>query len=96
MDQTKFNQLLLVSKPKEVDRRALELYGKPTYLSTRKNKKYMIENDDGKLIHFGDIRFQDATFHKDAFRIRRFKQRNRKWANAYEYSPAYLSYHLLW
>jgi hypothetical protein len=94
--ETKFNQLLLVSDPKEVNRRAKEFYDKPVYISNRKNKKYMIENDDGKFISFGDIRFEDGTFHKDAFRIRRFKQRNRKWANAYEYSPAYLSYHLLW
>jgi len=94
--ENKFNQLLLVSDPKEVNRRAKEIYDKPVYISNRKNKKYMIENDDGKFISFGDIRWEDGTFHKDAFRIKNFKQRNRRWANAYEYSPAYLSYHLLW
>jgi len=99
MNQTKFNQLLLVSDPKEVDRRALEIYGKPTYLSTRKNKKYMIEDDEGRFRHFGDIRYHDYTKHKDAIRAMSYRKRMSKvkgnWRND-EYSPNILSLRLLW
>ena len=99
MNQNKFSELLMVSDPKEVDRRALEIYGKPTYLSTRKNKKYMIEDDDGRLVHFGDIRYQDYTFHKDAIRAMSYRKRMNgvkgNWRNN-EYSPNILSLRLLW
>lgn len=99
MSETKFNQLLLVSNPKEVDRRAKEFYDKPVYMSNRKNKKYMIENDDNKFIHFGDIRYQDYTFHKDAIRAMSYRKRMNgvkgNWKND-EYSPNILSLRLLW
>jgi hypothetical protein len=96
MNQEKFNQLLKVSNPEEVDERAELYYGRPTYLSTRKYKKYMIQDDRGKWHHFGDIRYSDFTYHKDEERRNYFRNRNRRWENADKFSPAYMSYHLLW
>jgi len=56
----------------------------------------MIQDNNNKWIHFGDINMEDATFHKDPIRIKKFKQRNKRWADADKYSPSYLSYWLLW
>jgi hypothetical protein len=99
MNQEKFNELLKVSDPEEVDRRAIEYYGRPTYLSTRKYKKYMIHDDWGKWHHFGDIRYQDGTYHKNMERIIRYKKRmmgvKGNWRND-KYSPNWLSLRLLW
>jgi hypothetical protein len=67
----------------------------PLYLSTRKNKKYMIEIDD-KTIHFGQYGAEDFTKHKDKKRRDNFKIRNAKWANSPKWSAGALSYYLLW
>jgi len=64
--------------------------------STRATKKYMVENPDGKMIHFGYFGMEDFSKHKDEERRRRFRQRNAKWANAPKWSPSWLSYYLLW
>ena len=50
--------------------------------STRATKKYMVENPDGKMIHFGYFGMEDFSKHKDEERRKRFRQRNRKWADA--------------
>jgi hypothetical protein len=59
--------------------------------STRKNKKYMILNDDNKYIHFGDSRYQDATVHNDPVRISRYLSRATKikgnWENVIDKLP---------
>ena len=52
--------------------------------------------DGNKMIHFGQMFYEDATKHHDSDRINRFKKRNWKWQNAPKYSPAYLSWYLLW
>lgn len=95
----KFSELLKVSDPNEVDRRAMKEYGRPTYLSTRKYKKYMIKDDMGKWRHFGDIRYEDATRHKDISRIINYWHRMSKikgdWKND-KFSPNMLSLTLLW
>ena len=64
--------------------------------STRKGKKYMVLSPLGKKIHFGASSYQDFTGHMDEDRRKRFQQRNKKWATADKYTPAWLSYHLLW
>jgi hypothetical protein len=64
--------------------------------STRKDKKYMIQDPKGKWIHFGQYPYEDYTKHKDPVRRRNFLVRNSKWRNAPIYTPAWLSYHLLW
>jgi hypothetical protein len=88
-----------VSDPNIVLRLARKYYNKDVYLSTRKNKKYMIETDEGKFIHFGDIRYEDFTYHKDIDRQKKYLSRasNIKgdWVNDV-FSPNMLSIILLW
>jgi hypothetical protein len=63
--------------------------------STRKDKKYMIVHE-GKKIHFGQMGYEDFTKHKDKKRQTAFLKRNAGWKSRPKYSPAYLSYVLLW
>ena len=64
--QDKLNQLLEVSNPREVIIKAIEYFKDPNikvHLSTKKNKKYMIINpNNGKMVHFGDINYEDCIF----------------------------------
>jgi hypothetical protein len=65
------------------------------YFSTRKNKRYMVEHD-GKWVHFGHPDYENFTDHGDLERRRLFRARNWRWKDAPLYSPASLSYYLLW
>lgn len=99
INENKLNELLKVSDPEEVDKRAMKIYGKNVFLSTRKNKKYMILDDNNKFIHFGDIRYKDFTSHKDVIRAMRYRKRMENikgnWRDN-EYSPNILSLRLQW
>ena len=88
----------LYSNPKIVYQKAKSIFGNniDIKLSTRKDKKYMILNDDNKWVHFGEMGYEDYTKHNDIERLINFKKRNSKWKNANKYSPAFLSYFLLW
>ena len=67
------------------------------YPSTRKNSKYMIWNPyKDKYTHFGSMKYQDYTLHENKERRDKFRIRNKKWADAEIYSPAFLSYYILW
>jgi hypothetical protein len=89
-----------VSNPHIVLELLHEYYGKDKELliSTRKNKKYMVKNNN-KYIHFGDIRFEDFTKHNDLERRTNYLKRSSKikgeWAKDI-YSPNMLSIILLW
>jgi len=87
-----------VSNPDVVLKQLKKYYGDEVdlYLSTSKNKKYMVFNEQGKKIHFGSMIYQDYTKHKDKKRRDSFRNRNRRWKDADIFSPAYLSYYLLW
>ena len=50
-----------VSDIRKVNQLSKLIYKKPVETSTRKNKKYMILNDDNKYVHFGDSRYEDYT-----------------------------------
>ena len=69
------------------------------YLSTRKDKKYMVLNDNGKYIHFGQIGYEDFTQHKDLKRRDAYLKRATKikgnWKSD-KYSPNNLSINILW
>lgn len=84
------------SNPTEVQRLANKYDVGKVFLSTKKDKKYMVYDPKGKPIHFGQLGFQDYTKHKDPARRRNFLLRNQKWKNSNIWSPAWLSYHLLW
>lgn len=94
----KSDKLRLKSNPLLVSAKAKALLGNDTqlYISTHKDKKYMLRTPEDKWVHFGDINSEDWTFHQDDERLARFHQRNAKWKTAPKWSPAWLSYHLLW
>lgn len=86
----------LTSNPEIVQKKARQ-YGLEVVYSPRKGKKYRILNPEtNKYVDFGSIDYEDATLHQDQKRIDRFRQRNRKWKDAPKYSPAWLSWYLLW
>ena len=70
------------SNIKEVQRIANKYKLGKIFPSNRKNKKYMIKNPDGKMIHFGASGYADFTAHKDKERRERFRKRNHKWASS--------------
>jgi len=91
-DITKF------SNPKIVQQLATKLIGKDAEIdvSTRKDKKYMIKDPvSQKNIHFGAL-MEDYTKNKNNEKKTKFLNRNAKWKDRPMYSPAWLSYHLLW
>ena len=73
-------------------------YGKDVvlYPSTRKDKKWMVYNPEGKKVHFGQKGYEDWHLHKNPIRRDLFRKRNAKWANAPKWTPAHLSYYILW
>ena len=60
-----------------------------------KIKKHMVFNGT-KMIHFGQFGYEDYTKHGDDKRRDNFRKRNMKWAYSRKYSPAWLSFYLLW
>lgn len=96
----KYDELLKVSNPRRVLKRLHKyLPGVDLYISTKKNKKYMIKNLQGKFIHFGDMNYADYTRHRDEVRRINYLQRATNiqgdWRDN-KYSPNSLSTHLLW
>ena len=77
-------KLCEVSNPKLVLKQLEKYYGDEVdlYLSSSKNKKYMVFDEKGKKVHFGDLRFSDYTKHQDKQRRNNFRNRNRRWADA--------------
>lgn len=73
-------------------------YGKDTelYLSSRKDKKFMVKSPTGKWVHFGQAGYSDWHLHKDPIRRENFRSRNWKWADAEKWTPAHLAYYILW
>lgn len=66
------------------------------------NKKYAVYYND-RWIHFGDIRYDDFTTHKDPERRRNYRSRASEITNKYgEYTyknknyANFWAYHLLW
>jgi len=69
------------------------------YSSTRKDKKYMVQDPIGKWIHFGQMGYQDYTYHQDAKRRDAYLKRATKIKGNWKenpYSPNNLAIHILW
>ena len=100
-DNTKEYEILKFSNPLEVRKKADKYLGKdiPIYLSTRGSKKYMTYRPDGKVVHWGQIGYEDFTKHKDEKRRQSYLSRTANmrgdWANN-KYSANNLSRNLLW
>lgn len=99
--ESKRSQLKKVSNMQVAQEEAYKIYGEDAklYISNRKNKKYMIYSPiDDKFVHFGDIRYEDFTFHKDEARRQLYHKRHPsrgKWGRN-PYSPHNLSLSILW
>ena len=101
----KLEQLLKISNPKEVIKKAQHYFNNPNikvYLSNRKNKKYAIyDPNNKKLTHFGQFNppMEDYTMHKDDKRRQNYLVRashiKGDWKNN-PYSANNLSINLLW
>jgi hypothetical protein len=90
------------SNPKIVSKKAKKYLGKDikVYRSTRKDKKYMILNPDtNKLVHFGQMGFEDFTKHRDEKRRDNYLTRTANikgdWREN-KYSANNLSREILW
>lgn len=93
----KLRRLYDISDPDEVNRRAQQFNLNPVHPSSQARFKYMIF-DGSKMIHFGSMipPYEDYTKHKNLKRLENFRKRNHNWAYAPIYSPAWLSWNLLW
>jgi hypothetical protein len=68
------------------------------YVSTRKNKKYMLYNGC-KTVHFGQLPYEDFTKHCNRTRRKNYLQRATHIKGDWKkdaYSPNMLAIHLLW
>ena len=89
-------KLLQFSNPAVVIAKDKKL-GVDVMISKAKDKKYAIRHPTtNKLVNFGQMGYEDFTKHKDEKRRQNFLSRNAKWAKAKPYTPAYLSFYLLW
>ena len=97
MSLTKLDQLREYSDPDYVMWKAQELGYNPIHESSRKDKKYMVySQDEGRMIHFGQMFYEDYTKHLDPKRRMNFRNRNWRWEYTPKYSASNLSYTLLW
>ena len=89
------------SNPTQVYRLAKKYLGKTAKigLSTKKEKKYMGTTPDGKIVHFGQMGYEDYTKHKNKTRRKNYLTRARRIKGDWKknkYSPNNLAIHLLW
>lgn len=83
----------------KVNSLSMKKYKRPVAVSTRKQKKYMIKDDNNKFIHFGQLGYEDFTKHKDEERRERYLKRTAKIKGDWKenkFSPNNLSRNLLW
>ena len=70
----KLRQLKMVSNPKTVIENAQHYFKDPNikvYLSPVKNKKYAVYDPiHKKMVHFGDIRYEDYSFTTTVFAVK--------------------------
>lgn len=99
---SKDKEILKWSNPSEVLKKKNKYLGEdiPLYLSSRKDKKYMVLNPTtNKFVHFGQMGYQDYTHHKNSMKrdnyLKRSKNIKGDWKNNI-YSPNNLSINILW
>lgn len=101
IDIPKNDPLYKFSNPIEAQRQANRYLGKRAilYRSTNKNKKYTIIDPDGKIVHFGQMGYEDYTKHLDKQRRKNYLTRSAKIAGDWKsnkYSPNNLAREVLW
>lgn len=93
--------ILKYSDPLEAARKAKIYLGEAgrLHFSTRKDKKYMVQNPHGAWIHFGATGYEDFTKHMDEARRQAYLARSKNikgnWKSD-KYSPNNLAIHILW
>lgn len=96
----KYHELIQYSNPKIAQKNAYDYVGQELYISTRKDKKYMILNPEtNKYVHFGQMGYQDYTIHKDDTRRGNYLNRSKSIKGNWEdnaYSANNLSRNILW
>lgn len=102
VNTSKYKELIKVSTPQIVYKKAKEIYGPNVDIdiSPLKNKKYRIlDSIKNKYVDFGDIRYQDFTKHKEEERRIRYLKRalniRGDWAKN-PFSKNWLAISLLW
>ena len=85
---------------REVQKKAKKYLGKEVQPSTRKDKKFMVYDDNNrKWVHFGQMGYEDFTRHRDPIRRERYRKRamniKGNWRDN-PYSPNNLSINILW
>jgi hypothetical protein len=105
-DIPKTNAIWLYSNPIAVRRNANKYLGNDVdvYISNKPKKKYMVQDTDGKWVHFGQLdlnagKYEDFTKHNDKERRANYLKRTANikgnWKDN-KYSPNNLSRNLLW
>lgn len=99
--ETKYKELLNYSNPKIVLQKAKKYLGNDVNItiSTRKDKKYMIKSPYGLWVHFGQMGYEDYTYHKNDIRRNNYLNRSANIKGNWEediYSPNNLSRNILW
>ena len=98
---SKNNIIWKYSNPIKSQKLAYKFFGKKAkiYRSTKKNKKYMIQDDKGHWVHFGQIPYEDFTKHKNLTRRKNYLTRSARirgnWRKK-KYSANNLSRKILW
>ena len=67
-DNDKLKELMKISNPAKVLKNAIKYFNNPNikiYVSSKKDKKYMIIGLNGKAVHFGQIGYEVYTKHND-------------------------------
>ena len=97
----KSNEIWKWSNPTTVRKKADTYLGKdiPIYISNKKDKKYMVQDPNGKVIHFGQLGYEDFTKHLNEIRRKNYLTRTSgikgNWKSN-KYSANSLSRNLLW
>jgi 2-succinyl-5-enolpyruvyl-6-hydroxy-3-cyclohexene-1-carboxylate synthase len=100
-ENIKKEEIKQYSDPKQVMRLSKKYFGKKLkiQLSTKKEKKYMAITPSGKIVHFGQMGYEDFTKHKNKTRRKNYLTRSAKirgdWAKN-KYSANNLARKLLW
>lgn len=94
-------EIMKWSNPKQVRKNADKYFSNDVsvYLSSRKDKKYMLQDPDGNWIHFGAFGMEDFTKHKDEKRRKNYLSRTAGIKGNWKeniYSANNLSRSLLW
>lgn len=89
------------SNPEIALRNAQKYLGKHVrlFVSTKTDKKYMVQRPDGKWIHFGALGYEDHTKHQDPIRRNNYLTRTANMRGNWRddpYSPNNLSRNILW